>query len=93
MKNMQITAGGFAAYKYNKVIFNNVIQVTFSNVIHYTSFSGFLYIFSDYRKFATNIGFEKIIYQARMCSVDEIKPVLSGEPCTICWTLRSSCHK
>ena len=41
MKNMQITAGGFAAYKYNKVIFNNVIQVTFSNVIHYTSFSGF----------------------------------------------------
>ena len=41
MKNMQITAGGFAAYKYNKVIFNNVIQVIFNNVIHYTSFSGF----------------------------------------------------
>ena len=30
-----------------------------------------LYIFSDYGKFATNRGFEKIVYQARMCSDDE----------------------
>ena len=30
-----------------------------------------LYTFSDYGKFATNRGFEKIVYQARMCSDDE----------------------
>ena len=32
-----------------------------------------LYIFSDYGKFATNRGFEKIVYQARMYSDYEKK--------------------
>ena len=52
-----------------------------------------LYIFSDYGKFATNRGFEKIVYQARMHSDYEKKTVLSGEPCTMCWTLGSSYDK
>ena len=44
--------------------------------------------FSNCGKFVTNSGFEEIVYQARMCSVGGIKPVLlSGKSYNMCWRI------
>ena len=43
-----------------------------------------MFSFSNCGKFVTNSGFEEIVYQARMCSVGEIKSVLSGKSYNMC---------
>ena len=46
-----------------------------------------MHFFSNCRKFVTNSGFEEIVYQARMFSLDGIKPVLSGKSNNMCWRI------
>ena len=45
-------------------------------IIHLKDFRAFLHFFSNQEKFATNSGFEEIVYLARICSVGGRKPVL-----------------
>ena len=67
-----------AAEKYYKTIC--IKPDEFKEVILYLEdFSDFTHFFSTCGKFLSNSRFEKILYQARMCSVDGIKPVLSGK--------------
>ena len=49
--------------------------------------SGIIQTNSECRKFVTNSGFEEIVYQARMCSVGGIKPVLLGKSYNMCWRI------
>ena len=46
-----------------------------------------MHFLSNCGKFVTNSGFEEIVYQARMCSVGGIKPVLSGKSYNMCWRI------
>ena len=83
MKYTHIAGDVGAAEKYYKVIWNN--PDGFKDVIiHLGDFHAFMHFFSNCGKFATNGGFEEIIYQARMCSVGGIKPVLPGKSYNMC---------
>ena len=83
MKYTHIAGDVGAAEKYYKVIWNN--PDGFKDVIiHLGDFHAFMHFFSNCGKFATNSGFEEIIYQARMCSVGGIKPVLPGKSHNMC---------
>ena len=49
-----------------------------TSFIHFRDFHAFMHFLSDCGKFLTNSWFEEIAYQAKMCSVSWIKPVLPG---------------
>ena len=54
-------------------------------------FHDFMDFFSNCGKFLSNSGFQEILYQARMCSVGGIRPVLSGKSLQhMCWTIHEA---
>ena len=75
MKYTRITVDVSAAEKYNKVIWNNSDEFK-DVIIHLGDFHAFMLLFSNCGKFVTNSGVEESVFQARMCSVGGIKPVL-----------------
>ena len=58
---------------------SGLIQMNSKTSLNLGDFHDFMHFFSDCGKFVSNSGFEEILYQARMCSVGGIKPVLSGK--------------
>ena len=76
MNNAHITVDVDAAEKYYEVIWNNPEEFK-DVVIHLEDFHAFMYFFISCGKFFTDSGFEEIVYQAKMCSVGGVKPVLS----------------
>ena len=87
MKCRHITVDVGAAEKYYKVIWNNPDEFE-DVIIHLGDFHAFMHFFSNCGKFVTNSGFGEIVYQARMCLVGGIKPVLSGKSYNMCWRIR-----
>ena len=47
-------------------------------------FHDFMHFFSNCGKFVSSSGSDEILYQARMCSAGEIRPVLSGKFYSMC---------
>ena len=86
MKHTHITVDVGAAEKYYKVIWNNPDEFK-DVVIRLANFHFFMHFYINCGKFVTNSGFEEIVYQARICSVGEIKPVLSGKSYNMCWRI------
>ena len=67
-----------AAEKYYKAICINPDK--FKDFILYLGdFHDFMHFFSNFGQFLSNSRFEEILYQARMCSVGAIRPVLSSK--------------
>ena len=86
MKYTHITVDVPAAEKYYKAIWNNPDE--FKDVIVYLwDFHSFMHFFSNCGKFVTNSWFEEIVYQARMCSLGGIKPVLLAKSYIMCWRI------
>ena len=81
MKYTHITFDVGASEKYFNVIWNNPDE--FKDVIlHLGDLHASMHFFpciSNCGKFVTKSGFEEIVYQARMCSVSRIKPLLSAK--------------
>ena len=75
MEHIHITVDVGAAEKYHKVIWNNPDEFK-DVIIHLGDIHTFMHLFSNCGKIVTNSRFEEIVYQARMCSVGERKPVL-----------------
>ena len=46
-----------------------------------------MHFFWNCGKFVTNSWFEEIVYQARMCSLGGIKPVLLAKSYIMCWRI------
>ena len=86
MKYAHITADVGAAEKYYELVWNNPDELT-DVIIHLRVVHTFMYFFSNCGKFVINNGFEEIVYQARLCSVIGIKPVLSGNSDNMCWRI------
>ena len=75
MKYTHITVNVGAAEKYYIAICINPDE--FKDVIlHLRDCHDVMHFFSYYGKFLSNSSFEEILYQARMCSVGEIRPFL-----------------
>ena len=76
MKYTHITVNVGAAEKYYKAICINPDE--FKDAILYLGdFHDFMHFLSNCEQFLSNSRFEEILYQARMCSVGGIRPVLS----------------
>ena len=86
MNNAHITVDVDAAEKYYEVIWNNPEEFK-DVVIHLEGFHAFMYFFISCGKFFTDSGFEEIVYQAKLCSVGGIKPVLSRKTYNMCWRI------
>ena len=71
MKYTHITVNVGAAEKYYKAICINPDD--------FKDFILYLRDFHDFMHFLSNSRFEEILYQARMCSVGAIRPVLSSK--------------
>ena len=78
MKYTHITVNVGAAEKYYKAICINPDE--FKDFIFCLGdFHDFMHFLSNYGQFLSNSRFEEILYQARMCSVGAIRPVLSSK--------------
>ena len=83
MKYTHIIVYVGAAEKYYKAIWINPDE--FKDVIMYPGdFHDFMHLFSNCGKFVSSSGSDEILYQARMCSAGEIRPVLSGKFYSMC---------
>ena len=92
MKYTHTTVDVGAAEKYYKAIWISLDELK-DVIIYLGDFNEFMNFFSNCEKFVSNSGFEDILYQARMCSVGGIRPVLSGKSLQhVLENSRSSCR-
>ena len=78
MTYTHITVNEGVAEKYHKTICINPDE--FKDIILYLGdFHDFMHFFSNCGKCLSNSRFEEILYQAEMCPVGGIRPVLSGK--------------
>ena len=70
MKYKHVTVDVVAAEKYYKAIWINSDELK-DVIIYLRDFHDFMHFFSNCGKFVSDSGFEEILYQTRMCSVEE----------------------